>query len=89
MAPDPYGQQTGGQLDDVEQVGVFDHGRHCQRHPRGARAAGEVSSPCLTVFVGVGGPLPYAILGLVLHFLGELLTLERGAGLVMALVAPG
>ena len=41
MVPDPYGQHTGGKLDDVEQVGAFDHGRHRQGHRRGARAPAQ------------------------------------------------
>ena len=82
MVPDPYGQHTGGQLDDVEQVAHSTMDAIVKGTGAGLELLLNIVA-MLIVFVALVH-LANAIFSLAPDFLGAPLTLQRALGWVMA-----
>ncbi len=82
MVPDPYGQHTGGKLDDVEQVAHSTMDAIVKGTGAGLELLLNIVA-MLIVFVALVH-LANAILSLLPDFLGAPLTLQRALGWVMA-----
>src|ERR1700691_3610244 len=82
MVPDPYGQHTGGRLDDVEQVAHSTMDAIVKGTGAGLELLLNIVA-MLIVFVALVH-LANAILGLLPDFLGSPLTLQRALGWIMA-----